>query len=43
MNDGGTEDDERGYWTGNNTGLGNTELRILDFESDLYKMFGVEK
>ena len=40
---GGTEDDESDYWTGSNTGSGNTELRILDFESDLYKMFGVEK
>ena len=40
---GGTEDDEGDYWMGSNTGSGNTELRILDFESDLYKMFGVEK
>ena len=43
VNNGGTKDDDIDYWTGNNTGLGNTELRILDFESDLYKMFGVEK
>ena len=41
--DGETKENDINYWMGSNTGLGNTELRILDFESDLYKMFGVEK
>ena len=36
--------DDVDLWSGSNEGgNNNTELRILDFESDLYKMFGVEK